>query len=375
MPFKAQYVFPHERNVSACVLSFRLVCCSLGTRPRRAPSPRCQALMGKGNASFRGSAFSTARRPFISPAPEGQRPGFHPPIPGPLSGAGGGERGRAVRTTQCSAAAAAAPAAPPLHLLPSPRTGRWRPSPRRRARGSTPFPPPLTLAPSGTLEKVAPRGRTQVRRPNFSTPGGRETRGWSPQRALTRRCCPAASDARARRCPRALPEGARNAPPEPGRLSRSGPRPAAARPGQREGAEPRPRSGAELAAPAAGAAPLAPRLPAAAGSPPARLPAPASHGRARPPPRPTPAPGGNLKLPDRASSAGPLPTPAAACLGLAPPAPSPATGGGSEPGELEVAPWWRRPLAPDPTGLAWAPPERGVGCRLLKGDVPGPREP
>ena len=122
-------MFPHERNVSACVLSFRLVCCSLATRPRRAPSPRSQTLMGKGNPSFRGSAFSTARRPFISPAPEGQRPGFHPPMPGPLSGPGGGERGRAVRATQRSAAAAAAPAAPPLHLLPSPRTGRRRPSP------------------------------------------------------------------------------------------------------------------------------------------------------------------------------------------------------------------------------------------------------
>lgn len=312
--------------------------------------------MARGEPSFRGSPFSTAGRPLISPAPERQRPSFHPPIPGPRRGADRGREGPRGQGTPRSAAAA-----PPLHLLQSPRG----PEAAAILLAAEPAAAPLPTAwRPWTLEKVAPRRRTQVRRTKFSAPRRRGTRGWSPQRALTRSCGPAASGARARRCPGAQPAGARNAPPEPGRLSPSGPRPAAAaRPGRREGAEPKPRSGAGLAAPAAGDAPLTPRLPAAAGS------------GITWPGLPAAAPDtGSRKKPEAALPRG-LRRPPPAAGGRSPGLPSP--GPQHQDRERlrdrgrEVAPEWRRPRAPNPTGVRGrlpaperrcAGPEEGPGC-------------
>lgn len=211
---------------------------------------------------------------------------------------------------------------------------------------------------------MAPRRRTQVRRTNFSAPRARGTRGWSPRRALTQSCSPAASGARAWRCPRAQPAGARNAPPEPGRLSPSGPRPAAAaRPGQREGAEPKPRSGAGLAAPAAEDAPLAARLPAAAGS------------GITWPGLPAAAPdAGSRRKPEAAVPRGlRRPPPAAAGRSPGPPSPGPQHQDRERLRDRgrEVAPGWRHPRARDPAGVRGrlpapgrrcAGPEEGPGC-------------
>lgn len=244
-----------------------------------------------------------------------------------------------------------------------PGGGGHRPS--RRACGSTPFPPRV---PRETAEKAAPGGRTHGGRTNFSAPGGRETQGMEPPQStyptLRPRSLRRPSEALPPRPTRGRPERAAGA----GEALPKRPTPGGARPGQREGAEPRPRSRAWLAVPAAGAARLAPRLPAAAGSPPACLPGPASHGPARPPPRPTPAPGGNLKLPKRAGSASPLPP------GPPSPAPSGGTGRSSRPGRTRLLAGGGPRAFRGPTSFASPPPERGAGCPPLEGDVLGPRE-
>lgn len=375
MPFKAQHVFPHERNVSACVLSFRLVCCSLGTRPRRAPSPPEPGTDGEGKRQLSRLCLLHRKKTIYFPGARRTAAGLPPAHPrSPERGRRGREgprgpddpvlRSCSRRAGRAASALVAVPEDREAAAIPAP------PSPRQHPL-STPADPRALRDPGESSSARANSGEAA----KLFHPGRPGDAGMEPPESTY----PEVLSRSLRRPSEALP-----------------PRPARGRPERAAGAgealpkRPTPGGGAAGAARGGGAeAALRGRAGCARGwGRPARsAPAGCRWISACPPPGPGitwPGPPaaapdtGSRRKPEAARPRGlrrPLPTPAAACLGLAPPAPSPATGGGSEPGEREVAPWWRRPRAPDPTDLAWAPPERGVGCRLLKGDVPGPREP
>ncbi|XP_070332515.1 basic proline-rich protein-like [Odocoileus virginianus] len=347
------------RNVGACVLSGIPLALLLSgdPAPPRTPAPG-PGTDGEGDPSFRGSPLSTAGRPLISPAPEPQRPSFHPPIPGPRRGADRGREGPRGQGTARSAAAA-----PPLHLLQTPRG--------REAAAILLAAEPAAAPPSHPLESLDPRESSSATANSgeadklFRPEGPRDARMEPPKSTypeLRPRSLQRPSEALPRRPARGRSERAAGA----GKALPKRPTPGgcgAARPGQREGAEPKPRSGAGLAAPAAGDAPLTPRLPAAAGS------------GITWPGLPAAAPDtGSRKKPEAALPHG-LRRPPPAAGGRSPGLPSP--GPQHQDRERlrdrgrEVAPEWRRPRAPDPTGVRGrlpaperrcAGPEEGPGC-------------
>nr|XP_031297493.1 uncharacterized protein LOC116149665 [Camelus dromedarius] len=285
--------------------------------------PRLSLLQGKKTTYFSRAQRTPARTP---PAP-----------PRPQSGAGADERGRAAGRPHAPQLPPPRRAAQPLHLLRSPRHREAEAIPRAAGPAAAPaFHPygPSRPPPSpGPGESSSAKANSGEAGEHFRPvrPG---ERGWSPPKSTYPKRRLRSLRARAKRCPRALPEGARNAPPEPGRLSRSGPAPAAARPGQARGRS-RGRAPGRGSCARAGAAPLAPRLPAAMDP---RLPAsPPRHHMARPAAAaPDTGPGGNRSCP---TARAPRAPPAAGGRSPRPPSPAPSvrTGGGSGPPSEEPA--------------------------------------
>lgn len=340
---------------------------SLGTRSRQAPSPSSRGTNGEERAQLSRISLLHPQECHLFP--------WHPKCTGRVSTHSslvperdrGGEGPPAAFSVGCRTTRT--PLLPPprgvvqpsaLVAVPEGPGGGGHPSSRRGCSTlSTSADPRVPLDPG---ESSSPIANSRVIAQVFRLELQRDAGDGDPRSTyLPGAVPPAASAVRERRCA-ARPARGR---PEPGRRSAAANARRLHSGSQRGGGGAAAALPARLAAPRARAAP-APSAPAGChwipGLPSA---GPASHGPARPPPRPTAAPGGNLKPRLR-----PLrqPPPAEgrrpARLGFPPPAPSAEAGGDwrgpAPPEEGEIAPWRRLPPRGSP-GLALAPPEQGGG--------------
>lgn len=305
--------------------------------------------MGRREPSFRGSPFSNAKSVIYFPGTRRALAMFPPTHPWSQSGTAGSRE--PLPRFQCAPERPHAPLLPPprgvvqpsaLVAVPEGPGGGGHPSSRRGCSTlSTSADARVPLDPGESSSPIANSGViAQVFCPELQRDAG----DGDPRSTYLELCPPQPPQPERGAAPRALPEGARSREGAPKLPTPGGGTVAASA----EGAEPLPRSRPGWLRRGLVPPPLPPRLPAATGSLACPPPGPASHGPARPPPRPTPAPGGNLKPRLR-----PLrqPPPAEgwrpARLGFPPPAPSAEAGGDwrglARPEEGEVAPWRRLP--------------------------------